>query len=369
MIEGIKGSPLGGLARLRDCTTRRASSWDRSGGNDDRLHIQPGQEAVLADIQGAGTINHIWVTVDRQPRSELHHLRKIILRAWWDGEATPSIEVPIGDFFGIGHGKTRNFTSLPLQMSPEGGRAFNCWFPMPFGRGARLTVTNECEAAEVLFYYYVDYEQYADSAQVDGLGRFHAQWRRQNATDGWDYAAEAGGSGGRLGPREGYNRQLLFEGENTDGAGNYVLLEAAGQGHYVGCNLNIHNLRQTTAWNWYGEGDDMIFIDGEPWPPRLHGTGTEDYFNTAWCPTQEYSAPYHGITLPGGPNWSGQISLYRFHIEDPVHFQRSIKVTIEHGHANRRSDDFSSTAYWYQAEPHAPFPVLRPMRERLPLPE
>jgi Protein of unknown function (DUF2961) len=109
----------------------------------------------------------------------------------------------------------------------------------------------------------------------------------------------------------------------------------------------------------------MIFIDGEEWPPSLHGTGTEDYFNTAWCPQEKYSAPYHGITLGGGENWSGHVSLYRFHIEDPVTFERSIQVTIEHGHANKRSDDYSSVAYWYQTEPHKPFSIL-PVEQRLP---
>jgi transposase len=125
------------------------------------------------------------------------------------------------------------------------------------------------------------------------------------------------------------------------------------------------DLRETQQWNWYGEGDDMIFIDGEGWPPSLHGTGTEDYFNTAWSPKQEYSAPYHGITLGGGDNWSGHVSLYRFHVEDPVTFEKSIRVTLEHGHANKRSDDFSSVAYWYQVEPHRPFPIS-PVRQRIP---
>jgi hypothetical protein len=140
------------------------------------------------------------------------------------------------------------------------------------------------------------------------------------------------------------------------------------EGHYVGCNINYHNLRSTEEWNWYGEGDDMIFIDDELFPPSLHGTGTEDYFNTAWSPTQSYAAPYHGITMPGGPNWSGKISLYRFHIEDPVCFRKSIRVTIEHGHNNHRSDDISSTAYWYQTEPHQPFDLL-PVAQRLPRPD
>jgi hypothetical protein len=114
-------------------------------------------------------------------------------------------------------------------------------------------------------------------------------------------------------------------------------------------------------------GSDMIFIDGEEWPPSLHGTGAEDYFGTAWCPQPQYSAPYHGITLGGGENWSGQVSYYRFHVEDPVTFEGSIQVTVEHGHANKRSDDYSSVAYWCQTEPHKPFSIL-PVDKRIPRP-
>lgn len=369
----IKGSPLGELARVRNVTTRRVSSYDRTGGNDDRLHVAPGTSAVLADISGAGMINHIWCTmISDQP----DHLRRVVIRMRWDNEEAYSVEAPVGDFFGIGHAKTANFTSLPLQMSPAGGRAFNCFFPMPFSERALLEITNEGDA-ELLFYYYVDYELH-DSIDAD-LGRFHVQWRSQRPTDGISDEGMA-------------NTEWSFGGTNTDGAGNYVILEAEGKGHYVGCNLNIHNLRPRAwlpgepwpvmpdrlqanpegffeAFNWYGEGDDMIFIDGEVWPPSLHGTGMEDYFNTAWCPADAYSAPYHGVTLPGGPNWSGKVSYYRFHIEDPVCFKESIRVTIEHGHGNRRSDDYSSTAYWYQLEPHKPFAALPPVEQRIPLPD
>ena len=343
-----KGSPLGGLPRLRRCTSRRISSYDRTGGNDDRLHILPGQTVTLANIAGAGCINHIWCTIDCK---EEHALRKVVLRMYWDGEPEPSVEVPLGDFFGMGHAQTRNFWSLPLQMSPEDGRALNCFFPMPFATGARIEATSDCAQAEALFYYYCDYELY--ERLPEGLGRFHAQWRRVNPCQGID---ETGLT----------NEEFEFGGSNLTGDENYVILDAEGQGHYVGCNLNVHNLRMTEKWNWYGEGDDMIFVDGELFPPSLHGTGTEDYFNTAWCPQQPYSSPYHGIILGGGQNWSGQVSLYRFHIEDPVCFQKSIRVTIEHGHANHRSDDYASTAYWYQAEPHKKFPALLPVGERLP---
>ena len=372
----FKGSPLGELPRIRNVRTRRVSSWDPTGGNNDYRRIQPGDALALADIQGAGCINHIWCT---HLSLEPDYLRKLVLRMWWDGEQNPSVEVPLGDFFGMGHAQMTPFSSLPLQMSPAEGRAFNCFFPMPFGAGARLELTNEGDT-DVQFYYYVDYELH-DSLPAD-MARFHAQWRRENPCEG---ISDAGLS----------NTEYEFGGENIGGAGNYVILEAEGQGHYVGCNLNIHNLRteERLAWpasvgwplrmeeaagvteaifscfNWYGEGDDMIFVDGDTWPPTLHGTGTEDYFNTAYCPAVKYDAPYHGITLPGGPNWSGKISLYRFHIEDPIHFQKSIRVTIEHGHANRRSDDYSSTAYWYQAEPHRPFPALLPVQERLPRPD
>jgi hypothetical protein len=307
----------------------------------------------LLDVRGAGIITHIWVTTDCL---EADHLRKIVLRMWWDREETPSVEAPLGDFFGMGHALTRPFNSAALTMSAQDGKALNCFFAMPFAHGARITVSSECADREVLFYYYIDYEEH--DRLDDDLLRFHAQWRRQNPCDG-------------LSPEQATaltNDEFEFGGKNIGGEGNYVMLEATGRGHYVGCNLNLTNLRCTEQWNWYGEGDDMIWIDQDrgEWPPRLHGTGTEDYFNTAWCPSQVVSAPYHGMPLPGGPNWSGQISLYRLHLEDPVLFERSIRVTIEHGHNNQRSDDYSSTAYWYQTEPHAPFPVLPSAAERLP---
>ncbi len=343
-----KTSPLANLPRLRDVTTKRESSWDRTGGNRDFIVVQPGATATLADLHGAGCINHIWCTMAGR---EEHVFRKVLLRAWWDGEPRPSIETPIGDFFGMGHAQSRNFVSAPFTMSPDYGRGFNCWLPMPFAGRARFEIQSECGEHPLNFYYYIDYELY-DSLGGE-LGRLHAQWRRQNPCDG---IADSGMS----------NTAFQFEGENLSGAGNYVILEAEGRGHYIGCHLDIENLRRSGQFDWYGEGDDMIFIDGEPFPPSLHGTGTEDYFSGAYCPTQEYNAPYHGIILPGGPNWSGKVSLYRYHVEDPIHFRKSIKVTIEHGHANHRSDDYSSTAYWYQAEPHAPFPSLPGVAGRLP---
>jgi hypothetical protein len=384
----FKGSPLGELARLRDVKTARVSSWDRTGGNADALTIPPHEKVVLADIEGAGCINHIWAT---HMCKQKDYLRRVVLRMKWDNESDYSVEVPLGDFFGVGHAKRTIFSSMLLQMAPADGLGFNCWFPMPFATHALIELENECDE-DLSFYYYIDYEL---QREIPGdMGRFHAQWRRENPCDG---ISEEGIS----------NTDFLLEtGNNLDGKGNYVILEAEGKGHYVGCNLNIHNLRnapqfswpKVAPWplpmdrvadidlsdptkmlinmnvlfeinNWYGEGDDMIFIDDDTWPPSLHGTGTEDYFGTAYCPAVKFDAPYQGLTLPGGPNWSGKVSWYRFHIEDPIHFQKSIRVTIEHGHNNHRSDDYSSTAYWYQAEPHKPFPKLLPVVERLPRPD
>jgi len=347
------GTSLRDLYRERKGVRKRASSYDRTGGNRDYVRLHPGDKIDCCAIEGSGCITHIWMTMapleDGQTENWLH--RKVVLRMYWDDEENPSVLAPIGDFFGMGHGITKNFVSEPLAMSPENGTAMNCFFPMPFGTSARIEVESEADQPLKL-YYYIDYELYGEP--IDSSLRFHALWRRE-ITKGIDDTIS--------------NTLFQFGGKNTTGEGNYVILEAEGRGHYVGCNLNIHNLRFTREWNWYGEGDDMIFIDGEPWPPSLHGTGMEDYFNTAWCPQQEYNAPYHGIILGGGPNWSGKISVYRYHIQDPIMFQKSIKVTIEHGHNNHRSDDYASTAYWYQTEPHREHPAILPVRQRLPLPD
>ncbi len=325
--------PLRDLPRITDATSHRISTWDRSGGNRDFITIDAGATVEIAAIEDPGVIRHLWMT--SHSNDDLY-LRKVVLRAYWDGEPDPSIEVPIGDFFGMGHARTANFWSMPLQMSPEDGRGFNSWFPMPF-TSARLTVQNESDS-DVVLYFYIDYE--LSEPEPGDVGRFHAQWRRQRCI-GID---ESGMT----------NDSFLGDGVNLDGADNYVILEATGRGHYVGCCLSIDNQRDVgiDRFNWYGEGDDMIFVDGEPFPPSLHGTGTEDYFNTAYCPTEAYSSPYHGIILPGGRNWRGKISLYRFHIEDAVRFRTSIRA-----------------AYWYQLEPHSRFPELPSVSDRLPLPD
>jgi hypothetical protein len=347
-------SSLSGLAFLRDATRGRASSYDVTGGNNDRWMLAPGETRTLAEISGPGAVRHIWMTLASREEA---YPRRSLLRMFWDGSATPCVEVPVGDFFGMGHGLIKEFWSLPLAMSPREGRGFNCYFPMPFSEGARIEMTNEGER-RLIVYFYIDYETYPEPLRDAAL--FHVQWRRENPTEGW---------GDDTRPLT-FETGLLdvFATPNTTGEENYVILEARGRGHYVGCSLNIDCFRRLKN-DWYGEGDDMIFIDGDA-KPTLHGTGTEDYFNTAWSPLTEFCSPYHGQPLAstGDEEWlyRGKQSMYRWHIEDPVHFHESIRVTIEHGHANNLSNDYSSTAYWYQTHPHAAPPAMLPVAARLP---
>ncbi len=342
-------NPLRGLILPRNTRSKRISSWDESGANADYWRFEPGDVKTIAEIEGAGCINHIWMT---SSSDEPAWPRRVLIRMYWDDQAEPSVEVPMGDFFGVGHGEIAQWESIALSMthhpSGEPRSAFNCWLPMPFSSGARIEVANEGEEPRPL-YFYVDYEE-QDEPIPDHL-YFHACWRRENPCEGW---AE---------PNAMWAERKLNKVPSLSGEDNYLILEAEGRGHYVGCNLSIHN------WDghWWGEGDDMIFIDGDTWPPSLHGTGTEDYFSHAYG-MQDVRGLYHGTSLYNREhtNWEGRWTVYRFHIADPISFQERIRVSIEHGHANHRSDDYSSTAYWYQTLPHRPFEPMPAVEARLP---
>lgn len=339
----MKGNFLSFLPLISDAQSKRSSSYDRRGGNADFIRIDAHETVRIADINGAGCINHIWITAMSK---DIYYLRSMLLRMYWDGEPDPSVDTPLGDFFGLGHGIPTQFISIPLSVvgtapslldSDFNKAALNCFFPMPFAKSARVEIMNESDIPCSKFYYHVDYETW--SKMPRNLGRFHAKWRRENPT------------------------QAQKTDVNITGKENYTILEAQGQGHYVGCVLAIENL----STSWFGEGDDMIFIDGENFPPSLHGTGLEDYFCSAWGFPGEYSGPYHGVSLAGDLRDStGKWTMYRFHLVDPIRFKKSIKVTIEHGHANKRSDDYSSVAYWYQTEPHKNFFQMPNPRERRP---
>jgi len=321
-------------ARLRSYKNGRSSSWDRSGGNGDALPVEPGATAKLLEVEGAGAVTHIWFTINSP---DPMHLKNLVLRAWWDGEATPSVEVPIGDFFGLGLGQYFTYQSALLAVAPI--KALNAYFQMPFSHSARITLTNEGSVRTDSLYYAVDYVTFP--ALPAGVGRFHAQYRQ---------AVPCPALPGHPGEK------------NLKGENNYVFLEATGKGHFVGVT---HSVVQNKD-GWFGEGDDMIFIDGDALP-TINGTGTEDYYNGAWdFGGQAFAFMYNGAPLMVTPEKKGgRYCLYRWHTESPIAFEKSIRVTIEHGTDNDRADNFYSTAYWYQTEPHAAFPALPAAAERV----
>ncbi len=331
-------------SRLKNYRARRSASWDRSGGNDDSVPVESGQAAALLDIKGSGVVTHLWFTVDsRDP----YHLKNLVLRAWWDNETTPSVEVPLGDFFALGLGQYFTFQSQLVVVAPV--KALNAYFTMPFKHAARMSVSNEGSIRTDHLYFAVDYVL-LDSLP-GGLGRFHAQYRQATPCK-----AEINNWKNEYSP-EVNNRK------NLTGAGNYVFLEAEGRGHLIGVTQSVLQNQD----GWFGEGDDMIFIDGDQ-RPTIQGTGTEDYYNGAWSFNEEPFANLHeGAPLIENPEKiGGRYCLYRWHTESPIPFEKSIRVTMEHGHANHRADDFFTVAYWYQTEPHAPFPALPSPTKRIP---
>jgi hypothetical protein len=331
-------------ARLRSYKARRSSSWDRTGGNNDAVPVEPGATATLLEAGGAGVVTHIWFTINSQDRM---HLKNLVLRAWWDGESSPSVEAPIGDFFGLGLGEYFTYQSALLAVAPI--KALNAYFQMPFANGARLTVTNEGKVRTDSLYFAIDYVTLA--SLPEDVGRFHAQYRQAAPCKGWtdDWTNE-------------YDARINDK-KNLTGEGNYVFLEATGRGHFVGVT---HAVEQNQD-GWFGEGDDMMFIDGDA-IPTINGTGSEDYYNGAWdFNGQAFAYEHNGAPHMVDPERiGGRCCLYRWHIESPITFEKSIRVTIEHGHANHRSDNFYSTAYWYQTEPHAAFPALPAPEKRVP---
>ncbi|MCK5066946.1 MAG: DUF2961 domain-containing protein [Bacteroidales bacterium] len=317
--------------------SKRISSYDRSGGNNDRFeNIAPGETRTIAEIEGAGTINHIWITIS--PEAPELNRSDIILRMYWDGNDYPSVESPIGPFFGQGWDETYPWASLPLAASPVKGNALVSYFRMPFADGALIEIENQADVKIGAFYYYIDYIEQEKPAAY--LAYFHA-WYNQQITE----AAP-----------EGENEWGLLSkevGKNPVGERNYKIMETSGKGHYVGVNYFVNSPTPV----WYGEGDDMFFIDGAE-KPTLHGTGTEDYFNSSWCPNEKYAHAYFGYArTPDDIGWLGRTHCYRFHIDDPVHFDQSLLFTIEHGHNNYLTLEMASVAYWYLDKPSKLFPI------------
>jgi hypothetical protein len=351
-FDGL-GMSLGNLARLSSAVTRSISAENPTGekGRGARategtgavparelgqgwkvspsIDIAGNSTVVLADIEGPGAIQHIWLTVHPT------HWRRIMLRCYWDGEETPSIDVPLGDFFCNGWCERCNISSLPVAVNPAGG--FNSYWEMPFRTHARIEIENLSPDEIKGFYYSIDYTL---TEIPEDRAYLHAQWRRSN-------------------PLPYQTVHTLVEG-------------VRGQGHYVGTYI---------AWGvnnsgWWGEGEIKFYLDGDDEWPTICGTGTEDYFGGAWNfehPKGEYgsfSTPFLGmpqVIKPDGLYRSQQrFGMYRWHIMDPIRFQEDLRVTIQAlgwrsalGEQRRYlplQDDIASTAFWYQSEPHAPFP-------------
>jgi Protein of unknown function (DUF2961) len=339
-----RSTSLSTLPQAKDYLQHRVSSYDRTGGNADARQIAAGETLTLLDEAGPGVISHVWVTI---ASDDSNHLKALVLRMYWDGEATPSVEAPIGDFFGLGLGDYHLYESLPLSVGSD--KALNSFFPMPFQKHARITVTNEGTVKTDAFYFNIDYRAYAKPLPGDEL-YFHAQYRQAAPAHGWTNQWHSNGDA------------LVNDKKNLNGEGNYVWMEATGRGHFVGVTMSVLENQD----GWWGEGDDMFFIDGEAMP-SINGTGSEDYFLGAWdFGGHAFSYGLFGAPVVGQEVAGGRWSLYRFHLDSPIPFTKSLRATIEHGHANVRSDNYFSVAYWYQTEPHAAFPALPPLEQRIP---
>jgi hypothetical protein len=296
------------------------------------ITLQPGEITDIANINESGAIQHIWITVNSQ------EWRRIILRFYWDNEKTPSVEVPLGDFFCNGWCQPCLINSLPVTVNPNGG--FNSYWQMPFRKSARITVENLSAEKIEGFFYQIDYTL---TDIPEDVGYFHAQWRRNNP--------------------------LPYKQDHT------IVDAIIGQGHFVGTYM---------AWGvnnngWWGEGEIKFYLDGDKKFPTICGTGTEDYFGGAWCfidpegNYKDFSNAYSGmpqVIRPDGIYIANQrFGLYRWHIMDPIRFEKDLRVTIQAlGWRNQMGkqpnrylplqDDISAVAFWYQTEPHANFPDL-----------
>lgn len=325
-FDGAKGA--GGMA-LEGTGAPHAEGLGRGWKISPSVRIAPGATFTLADIAGPGAIQHIWLTTHPDK------WRRSVIRMFWDGEETPSVETPLGDFFCNGWGVRSNVSSLAICANPAGG--FNSYWELPFRAHARITIENLDDTPMTLYFQVT----YIVTQVPDDAGYFHAQWRRSN-------------------PLPHRTDHLLLDG-------------VRGQGHYVGTYLawGVHNN------GWWGEGEIKFFMDGDTQWPTICGTGTEDYFGGAWNfeqPKGEYcvfSTPYSGLSQvikPDGLYQSQQrFGMYRWHIVDPIRFSQDLRVTIQaigwRPGAQVKAylplqDDIASTSFWYQSEPHAAFPAL-----------
>jgi hypothetical protein len=344
-VAPARAQSLDDLTRPREATSARvASNSPHDWSNADNRWIKPGETYTLAELEGPGVIRHIWFTF---PESAASWISKggsaspdeIVLRMYWDGAEEPAVESPLGDFFACGFGMRAPVRSVPVQV--QGGDSYNCFWPMPFFKSARLTITNESDRVLAALYYQVDYTREA-SLPADSA-YFCAQYRQEFPSEmGHDY--------------------LVAD------------IDAPLGGHYVGTVMSV----RSRSPQWFGEGDDKFFIDGAE-SPQLWGTGTEDYFLNAWG-MQEDTFPSFGVSRCDG--WLAELgdtgTMYRWHLADPVSFRKSLRFEIEHkgwisadetttgkidGHVERE-DDFATVAFWYQRGQPKRFTTLPSAKDR-----
>jgi hypothetical protein len=328
-FSGEKGK--GGMARLEDKAERNkanASDAARDLGQGWKVNpfiiIKPGETLTLAEIDGSGAIQHIWMTPTGIWKFS-------IIRIYWDDETTPSVECPVGDFFAMGWNQYAPLNSLAVCVNP--GSAFNCYWPMPFRKKCKITMENINDKDEMRLYYQVDYTL---TNVPDDAAYFHAQYRRSNPTANSLYT--------------------IIDG--IKGKGQFV-------GVYLAWGVNNNG--------WWGEGEIKFYIDGDSKFPTICGTGTEDYFCGSYNfdrdgQYKEFCTPYsglHQVIRPDGSYKSQQrFGLYRWHIMDPIRFEKDLKITIQDlgwrqgGRYLPQQSDISSVCFWYQTDPHAKFPQL-----------
>lgn len=297
--------------------------------NADAKHLQPGETLTIAELEGPGNITHIWLIANSL---DIRYPRAAVLRIYWDGSEIPSVETPLGDFFGVGNGMRAIVNSMPVKTSSY-GRGYNCYWQMPFRKSARITVTHEGPREQMSLFYQIDWRKLEEP--IEDMMYFHARYHQE-------YPPEMGKP--------------------------YTVFKGSGSGHYVGTVLSSQN----TIGHWFGEGDDFIYIDGEN-RPSLFGTGTEDYFNEAWN-MRVHNSLYTGCTVfePRSPD--ARVTAYRWHIPDPIIFTKSLLFEIERTgflmYSNGdvvpgtgyRPDRWSSVSFWYQediAVPWCEFPVYK----------
>lgn len=320
------------LANKKDFRALRIASTDPHFRNADFRRINPRQTLELGKIEGHGRITHIWFTI-AAPSPD--HLRELVLRIYWDGAEKPAVECPLGDFYGLGFGRYVEYKSAPIAIG--GIKALNCYWPMPFAKGARLTMTNEGSKPVGSCYFNIDYR--LDERERPEIRYFHTQYRQA-------YPVEAGK--------------------------DYVLVDTKGAGHYVGTFMSV----MANSDGWWGEGNDKFYVDGDP-KPTIEGTGSEDYFCGAWDFQHAFWNPYNGVPLydnkeKGGEKRGILNTCYRWHLMDPVPFKSSLRVAIEHGSSGPNDDrkplrnHYSSIAYYYLDKPEGDGEPLPPYAQRIP---